>query len=333
MARPSRLLWIGVVALAASTAAAKSPIRPHRPPLRPRLPPPVIHVRSEVNEIPLASLPEGTMPAVSPRPPPETLPPAPAELSLEPLLPASPRPPAGAATPLRLKPVGPGIVAGGPSPSSETHALSPILSCPSAPPGARPRAPTPFFWEALLPSSDGARLILGQGWFDHKTCRMSEGSRSELKLGPAALLDGKPLIYGARVGGELVLVMPTLLPPGAQQQPEQVGAQLTVQRGPLFWVRMRPERGGAAVFAGGLFRHTLAEWWRGFGHGPDAPVIETSTPMQVRIDLSQSLGESSPLALVTWQRPVGVSPAARGVPGGVIQGVNFSRSSLVIDDF
>jgi hypothetical protein len=209
---------------------------------------------------------------------------------------------------MRLKLAAPGVLAAGFNPQPEGHSPTFTVMCSDSLKGA---AKNTIHWEALLPTPGGARLIRGQAWVDLRSCKLGEASRSEAQLRTVLSVDGKPLVYAARIEDELLFVTPLLHTNPSHLAVDQVGAIPALQRGPISMIRMRPLRGGASTFSAPLMRHVAAEWWRSMGLEDRSASLPLSPPYQLRLDLSQAASEPSPLALLTLQRPVAVQqPAA-----------------------
>lgn len=301
------------VFLLASTVAAQSDVLRQRVIKHPprRFPPPtptVVQTQSATSEVDAAGLPGGTLPNFAAKVAPTPLPAGPPELLLEesktPSLTPASRALKSPRAPLRmhLKLAVPGALAAGGSPQFEQHSPTHLVTCDE---NRKGNATSLIHWEAVIPAKKGARLVLGQAWVDLQGCKLAEAQRAEIPLEVVASLDGKPLVYGARVGDELLFVAPWLQANTTHLGVDQVGVAPTLQRGPISMVRMKPIKGGATVFSAPMPRHKVSEWWSGMGLGPESS-LATTAPHQLRIDVSQALGEEAPITLLTVLRPVAV---------------------------
>lgn len=309
MRRPVLLALLSVAVLGAPRASARSPFHQRRPTA-----PTVVQVQSLIEEVDTSSLPTIQLPVLAPKSAPETLPDGPPELRLEEITstPAPRQIPRTSAprapTPMRLKLTAPGVLGAGFNPQPEGHSAAFAVSCSSSVKGAGKNT---IHWEALLPTPGGAKLLRGQAWLDLRTCKLGEASRAEAQLRTVLSVDGKPLVYAARVEDELLFVTPLLHVNPSHLLTDQVGSTPTFQRGPISMTRVRAIRGGAAVFSAGLMRHVALDWWRSLGLNSDPENLPSAPPYQLRLDLSQAASEPAPLALLTLQRPVAVQqPAA-----------------------
>lgn len=273
---------------------------------RPVSPPVLTHIKSSTVEMDISALPQAVLEPLSPRSLPSTFPNAPAELILEspsssvknnPFRKVSPTAKPPPTSPKQLKLAIPGAFGAGLSAQTDNHAVALGLQCTSTKAG-----PRQVFWEAILPTAKGARLIRAQAWFDPSSCRVGEGSRVETPLGVAARYEGKPLIYGARTPEGLLFFSPALLPAPVQNNTEQVGLAPIFHRGAISILQMNASRGGAVVFSATLHSGPLADWWYKLGEQATPTDTEIGTLKEIRIDLSQSLSEESPLALLTIQQ-------------------------------
>jgi len=191
MRRPVLLALLSAAALGAPRADARTPLRPRTPPA-----PPIIQVQSIIEEVDTSSLPTIQLPVFASKSAPETLPEGPAELRLEEVSALSPPQiprPSAPKTPslMRLKLAVPGVLAAGFNLQPEGHSPAFTVSCSNSLKGA---AKNTIHWEALLPTTGGARLIRGQAWFDLRGCKLGEASRSEAQLRTVLSVDGKPLV-------------------------------------------------------------------------------------------------------------------------------------------
>jgi len=334
MPRAARLapLALALLALAPDAAAQKRTlIRPPPPPTRstPRgllgrsaaaalTQPsrPVVTVATSTTDLDLASWPLAKLPSFTAKSAPSTLPPAPAGLRLVDTRTTTPGAKPAPVTALtrptsvRIELEGPGVLVGGWAPDLSTHGTSLTTGCN---PGQGKSAPRSFFWEILRREADGSgKLTVAEGWFEPRECRLSLGSQVEISLASVGSLDGAPLMFGARAGDGLLLLLPTVTAAGADNLPEMSGA--TLKRGPLSMLTLSPTRGSAVVFAGNMLHHSLNNWREGLGLAP-LPDPAVGSPINIRIDVSQAVDEPSPLALLTVQKPV--ASEARAAPAGL----------------
>jgi hypothetical protein len=305
--------WLGLVLgmLSPMTAEAQSsrsfPVQTvKRPPLRPLRPQTPFQrrverfeVQSRVSEMNLEALPAGALPERKVIPAPAVLPPDAADLKLEP---APGTRTASGDSRLHLRWSGLGYVIAGLSSAVDHHISTFALTCQKKTFGARSK-PSPVFWEALVPTPQGARLVVGQSWFDAKECRLAPGPRHEIALHTVASIEGKPVIFGAQQDGELLLLGPMLQVHMAPPASDQVGPAPRYQRGEFSWIHWKPVRGGASLLAGGVHPSSLSDWWKKLGHEPAFPLAPGDPQLQIRLDISQSISEPRPIGLLTLLQP------------------------------
>lgn len=313
----------------------RKPLFPPRP-TTPTVSRTVTNVETLVSEVNPSSWPRIKLPVFSAKPPPSPLPEQATDLRL--IDARSSGTASGGlssvakTTPLtsaRVALVGLGVLSVGWSPDMMNNSGM-TVSC-SASTRSGPRS---LFWQILRREPDGsARLLLGEGWFDAKECRVLQGSQVELTLAAVASADGVPVLFGARTDEGLQLFLPPTQ--GNEVELTISKSRSPTQHGPLMRASLAPARGTAEVFSATIPGHSLATWRRSL-LGTDSPTPSAVLlPTNVRLDVSQSLSESTPVALVTVQHSVStevittpLAPASVGAPGSGLSSV-LSRGTLI----
>jgi hypothetical protein len=182
----------------------------------------------------------------------------------------------------------------------------------------RKGSPSPVRWETLTIGSDGnAKLEVKDLWFFSESCTVGLGSTSQVALKAIAWESGHPWLFAMRDDKTVTFVMPRANDVSADAM---VGRPLTV-RGGFTRVSLPIGRWGASSFVAHLSslelsappQHPLP---KGKGHDVEAPAEEATGdgPVEVAVELVQTMAERSPTLLVRREQPEG-----DGTPGAMTE--------------
>jgi hypothetical protein len=160
-------------------------------------------------------------------------------------------------------------------------------------------------WETLAAdSSDGnARLEVRDLWFDAKTCAVGPGPIATIRLKAIAWEDGKPWLYAMRSHAGVTLVMPHV----NEISSEAMVATPVSVRGDFTRVTMPIGRWGSGSIVAQL--DSLSSGPAGDG---------ASRPVEVGIELVQTMSEKAPTLLVRTRRAAPETPEGASAQRGPI---------------
>ena len=146
----------------------------------------------------------------------------------------------------------------------------------------------PMRWEALATTAEGnATLAVRDLWFDAKTCAVGPGFEASIPLQAIAWDGGKPWLYAMRSHAGVTLVMPRVSELSSESM---VGIPVSV-RGDFTRITLPVGRWGSGSIVAQL--ESLA--------GGDAD-DRTDQPVEVGIELVQTMSEKAPTLLVRTRR-------------------------------
>jgi hypothetical protein len=160
---------------------------------------------------------------------------------------------------------------------------------------------TPLRWETLTTTPDGnAALEVRDLWFDAKTCAVGPGSTKTIPLRAVAWEDGRPWLFAMRGHTGVTLVMPRA---NEVTSESMVGAPVSV-RGDFTRVTLPMGRWGSGTVVAEL---------DGLSTGAKTESAENgeNRPVEVGIELVQTMSEKAPTLLVRTRRAPVASADAR----------------------
>jgi hypothetical protein len=152
----------------------------------------------------------------------------------------------------------------------------------------------PMRWESLATSSsDDARLFVHDLWFDAKTCAVGPGPEATLALKAVAWEGGRPWLYAMRSHLGVTLVLPRVSEISSESM---VGAPVSI-RGDFTRVTMPMGRWGSGSIVAQMDAF------------PGEPADDRADrPIEVGIELVQTMSETAPTLLVRTRRANAPAP-------------------------
>jgi hypothetical protein len=172
---------------------------------------------------------------------------------------------------------------------------------------------SPVRWESLTIAPDGsAKLQIRDLWFDSETCSLSQGSTSEVTFKPIAWDGAKPWLFAIKDEKSVTFLMPRANDVSADAM---VGAATTV-RGGFTRVTLPVGRWGSSSLVANLSTLELKPPPPPVAPPKssskkqavvEAPPVEESTdqPVEVAVELVQTMSEKAPTLLVRRNAPEG----------------------------
>jgi hypothetical protein len=160
---------------------------------------------------------------------------------------------------------------------------------------------TPLRWETLTTTPDGnAALEVRDLWFDAKTCAVGPGGTKTVPLRAVAWEDGRPWLFAMRGHTGVTLVMPRV---NEVTSESMVGAPVSV-RGDFTRITLPMGRWGSGTVVAQLDGLSTGAKTESAENGEDRPV-------EVGIELVQTMSEKAPTLLVRTRRAPAASSDAR----------------------
>jgi hypothetical protein len=164
-------------------------------------------------------------------------------------------------------------------------------------------------WETLTVSTDGAaKLEVRDMWFDARSCAIGSGPTTTSILRAIAWDEGKPWLFALRDEKSVTLVMPRSNDVSAEAM---VGSPITV-RGGFTRVTLPLGRWGSSSIVANLPTLSLDVPPQPNAHQPNAKKLADSDdgdrqPVEVAVELVQTMSEASPTLLVRRRQPDAVA--------------------------
>jgi hypothetical protein len=164
-----------------------------------------------------------------------------------------------------------------------------------------PNGAAPLRWEKLAIDAGGhAELEIQDIWLDSRSCSLWPGSASVINVAPIAWHDGKPWLYAFRGDTSITFVMPRSDEMTAETM---VGAPVTI-RGAFTRVTMPLGRWGSGTILAALPSFSLDVPTPKNAKKPSAPAEAASGPVELTVELVQTMSEPRPTLLVRTQGAV-----------------------------